>query len=90
MFFLSLPVPSQSTVVTTAGTGNASGDTLNLSHSSNISNISILIPLEILNQEIQGESDDFKDLVSEELKTLELAEEMEKKERTGKNENGSS
>ena len=44
---------------------------------------------EILNQKIQGERDAFKDLVSEELKNLELAEEMEKKERTAKNENGS-
>ena len=48
---------------------------LNISHSSNISNISNFIPLEILNQEIQGESDEFKDLVSEELKNSEIAEE---------------
>ena len=68
MFFLSLPVPLESAVVTTTGTGNASGDTLNLSCSSNVSNISNLIPPEILNQEIQGENDYFKDLVSEELK----------------------
>ena len=80
MFFLSLPVPSQSTVVTTTATGNASGGTLNLSCLSNISSISNLILPEILNQEIQGESDGFKDLVSEELKNIELAEEMEKKE----------
>ena len=73
MFFLSLPVPSQSTVVTTTATGNASHDTLNLSHLSNVSNISNLIPLEILNQEIQGESDDFKDLVSEELKKFRIS-----------------
>ena len=79
MFFLSLPVPSQSAVVTTTGTGNASGDALNISCSSNISNISNIIPPEILNREIQGESDEFKDLVSEELKNLEIAEEQEKK-----------
>ena len=79
MFFLSLPVSLQSAVVTTTGTGNALRDILNISHSSNISNISNIIPLEILNQEIQGESDEFKDLVSQELKNLEIAEEQEKK-----------
>ena len=79
MFFLSLPVPSQSAVVTTSGTGNASGDALNISHSSNFSNVSHIIPVEILNQEIQGETEEFKDLVSEELKNLEKAEEQEKK-----------
>ena len=79
MFFLSLPVPSQSDLVTTTGTGNASRDALNISCSSNISNISNIIPVEILKQEIQGESDEFKDLVSEELKNLEKAEEQEKK-----------
>ena len=89
MFFPSLPVASQSAVVTTTGTGNASGDALNISHSSNISNISNIILVEILKQEIQGESDEFKDLVSEELKNLEKAEE-EKNERTGKIENHSS
>ena len=70
MFFLSLPVPLQSAVVTTTGTeaGNASGDALNISCSSNSSNISNIIPPEILNQEIQGETDEFKDLVSDEPK----------------------
>ena len=55
MFFLSLPAPLQSAVVTTTGTGNASGDALSISHSSNVSNI--ILP-EILKQEIQGESDE--------------------------------
>ena len=82
MFFPSLPVASQSAVVTTTGTGNASldvvpGELLNVSRKSNISNISHILPLE-LQGEIQDESDDFKDLVNEELKNLELAEEMEK------------
>ena len=81
--FPSLPVASQSVVVTTTGTGNASldvvpGEVLNVSHTSNISNISHILPPE-LQGEIQDESDDFKDLVNEELKNLELAEEMEKK-----------
>ena len=74
-------------VVTTTGKpleGRESADVLNLLHSSNISNISNVIPPEILNQEIEGASDEFKDMVNEELKNIELAEEMEKKERTGK------
>ena len=80
MFFPSLPVASQSSVVTTTGTGNASfdmvpGELLNVSHTSNISNISHILPPE-LQGEIQDESDDFKD--NEELKNSELAEEMEK------------
>ena len=79
MFFLSLPVPSQSDLVATTGTGNASCDALNISRSSNVFNISNIIPVEILKQEIQGESDEFKDLVSEELKNLLKAEEQEKK-----------
>ena len=90
MFFLSLPVPSQSDLVTTTGTGNASHDALNISPSTSVSNISNIIPVEILKQEIQGESDEFKDLVSDELENLEKAEEQEKKERTGKTENHSS
>ena len=64
MWFLSLPVPSQSTVVTTTGKpldGRESADVLNLSHSSNVSNISNLLPPEILNPEIQGASDEFKE-----------------------------
>ena len=88
MFFPSLLVESQSAVVTTTGTGNASldvvpGELLNISHTSNISctsnisNISHILPLE-LQGEIQDESDNFKDLVNEELKNLKLAEEMEK------------
>ena len=85
MFFLSLPVPLQSAVITTTGTGNALGDTFNISHSSNVSNISNIILAEILNQEIQGESDDFNNLVSEELKNLEKAEEQEKKRKNRKN-----
>ena len=82
MWFLSLPVPSQSAVVTTTGKpleGTESADVLNLSHSSNVSNISNLMPPEILNQEIDGASDAFKDMVNEELKNIELAEQMEKK-----------
>ena len=80
--FPSLPVASQSAVVTTTGTGNASldvvpGELLNVSCTSKISNISHILPLE-LQGEIQDESDDFKDLVNEELKNLKLAEEMEK------------
>ena len=82
MFFPSLLVASQFAVVTTSGTGNASldmvpGELLNISHTSNISNISHILPPE-LQGEIQDESDDFKDLVNEELKNLKLAEEMEK------------
>ena len=82
MFFPSLPVASQSAVVTITGTGNASldmvpGEVLIVSHTSNISNISHILPLE-RQGEIQDESDYFKDLVNEELKNLELAEEMEK------------
>ena len=82
MFFPSLPVASQLAVVTITGTGNASfdmvpGELLNISGTSNISNISHILPPE-LQGEIQDESDDFKDLVNEELKNLELAEEMEK------------
>ena len=81
MFFPSLPVASQSAVVTTTETGNASldvvpGELLNVLCTSNISNISHILPLE-LHGEIQDESDDFKDLVNEELKNLKLAEEME-------------
>ena len=77
MFFPSLPVASQLAVVTTTGTGNASldvvpGEVLNVSRTSNISNISHILPPE-LQGEIQDESDDFKDLVNEELKNLELA-----------------
>ena len=53
------------------------GELLNTSRTSNISNISHVLPPE-LKGEIQDESDDFKDLVNEELKNLELAEEMEK------------
>ena len=72
MFFPSLPVASQAAVVTTIGTGNASldvvpGELLNVSRTSNISNISHILPPE-LQGEIQDESDDFKDLVNEELK----------------------
>ena len=37
-----------------------------------------------LQGEIQSETDDFKDLVNEELKNLELAEEMEKQKEQGK------
>ena len=82
MFFPSLLVASQSAVVTTTGNGNASldmvpGELLNISCTSNISNISHILPPE-LQGEIQDESDDFKDLVNEELKNLKLAEEMEK------------
>ena len=82
MFFPSLLVASQSTAVTTTGTGNASldvvpGELLNISCTSNISNISHILPLE-LQGEIQDESDNLKDLVNEELKDLKLAEEMEK------------
>ena len=84
MFFLSLPVPSQSAVVTTTGNGNASCDALNFSVLSNVSNISYVIAPEILNQEIQGEIDEFKDLVSEELKNLKIAEEQEKKKQQEK------
>ena len=32
-----------------------------------------------MNKELRGESDEFKDLVTEELKNIELAEQMEKK-----------
>ena len=83
MFFPSLLVASQSAVVTTTGTGNASldvvpGELLNISYTSNISNIFHILPPE-LQGEIQDESDDFKDLVNEELKNLKLAEEMEKR-----------
>ena len=82
MFFPSLLVPSQSGVVTTTGTGNVSldvvpGELLNISRTSNISNISHILPPE-LQGEIQDESDDFKDPVNEELKNSKLAEEMEK------------
>ena len=82
MFFPSLLVASQSAVVTITGTGNASldmvpGELLDVSCTSNISNISHILPPE-LQGEIQDESDNFKDLVNEELKNLKLAEEMEK------------
>ena len=82
MFFPSLPVASQSSVVTTTGTGNASldvvpGELLNVTHTPNIFNISHILPLE-LQGEIQDESDNFKDLVNEGLKNFKLAEEMEK------------
>ena len=75
MWFLSLPVPSQSAVVTTTGKpldGRESSDVLNLSHSSNISNISNVILLEILNQEIDSASDEFKIWLMRNFKTLNL------------------
>ena len=61
---------------TPSGNEHASHDAMNISHSSNVSNI---IPEDILNEEIQGETAEFKDLVSEEVKNLEKAEEQEKK-----------
>ena len=38
------------------------------------------MPHDILTQELAGESDEFKDLINEELKNIQLAEQMKKKE----------
>ena len=78
--FPSLPVPSQSAVVTTSGKDAI--EALNISQTSNLSNISNLVPEDIMNKELRGESDEFKDLVTEELKNIELAEQMEKRRKS--------
>ena len=81
-FSVSLPVPSQSGVVTTFGhkaTGEVKpSEALNLSCSSNKSNISNLVPSEILNKELYDDTDGFKDLVNEKLKNMQLQEEIKK------------
>ena len=43
-----------------------------------ISNISNLVPLEILNKELSDDTDEFKDLVNEELKNMRMQEEIKK------------
>ena len=70
ILFPSLPVPSQSAVVTTSG--KDATEALNLSQTSNLLNISNLVPDEILNKELARESEEFKDLVNRNLKTLNL------------------
>ena len=63
-------------VVTTSG--NDATEALNLSHTSNLSSISDIMPEEFMTKEFAGASNEFKDLVNKELKNMELAEQMEK------------
>lgn len=69
-------MPSQLAVITTSG--NEATEALNLSHASNISNISNTESEEIMSKELSGDTSEFKELVTEELKQIEIAEQKEK------------
>ena len=63
--FPSIPVPSQLAVVTTSG--NEVMEALNLSHTSNVSNISSVLSEELMSKELSRDTTEFKELVTKEL-----------------------
>ena len=70
--------PSQLAVVTTSG--NEATEALYLSHASNVSNISNILSEQIMSKELSGDTTEFKELVTKELKKMEIAEQKEKQQ----------